>query len=211
MDLIGSVLPIEINHLCINKLWQTLKEIITGELSCRQKKINLLPLESQNSCSVCGGLVVAVQQHFAMANRFLSYRNLKGHCALLLFELRGITQTQRRFSESKLIKSILVQPYSCRQHNSWACLLSAGKWDGFYWFVWFFSLRQPPWMRLFKVYEHNDAPSRLAAVFLHSTALCCGGYISSVCCSVFSTGANLCDTVCILIMYTNFSAIYKQG
>lgn len=76
MDLIGSVLPMEMNDLCTNKLQQTLKWTITGELICKWKKFNLLPLRPQISYLVCGVSVAAVQQHFAMVKWFLSYSAL---------------------------------------------------------------------------------------------------------------------------------------
>lgn len=91
MDLVGSVLLMEMNNLCTNKLQQTLKQIITGELTCRQKNFNLLPLGLQISYLVSGSSVAAVKQHFAMAKQFLSYSDLKGHRASPMFKLRGLT------------------------------------------------------------------------------------------------------------------------
>lgn len=88
MDLVGSVLLMARNNPCTDKLLQTLKQIITGELTGRQKYFHLLPIGPQFSSSVCGGSVAAVQQHFAMAKRFLSYNDLKGHHASPMFKLR---------------------------------------------------------------------------------------------------------------------------
>lgn len=37
MELIGLFLVMEINYICTNKLWQTLEQMIAGELTYRWK------------------------------------------------------------------------------------------------------------------------------------------------------------------------------
>lgn len=44
INLLEAVLPMEMDNLCTDKLPQNLKETITGELMCRQKNFNFLPL-----------------------------------------------------------------------------------------------------------------------------------------------------------------------
>lgn len=118
MNLIEAVLPMEMDNLCTNKLPQNLKVTVTGELMCRQKNFTLLPLGPQ--FSVCGGSAGAAQQHLVKSKLFLSYNSLKDHNGLPMFELRGPTGTQRKFTESKLNENILVQPYHFRELNSQA-------------------------------------------------------------------------------------------
>lgn len=100
------------NHYCKNWTWwlsaadrneqslyqqilAILKHTITGELTCRWKNFCLLPLEPQISC-LCGDLVAAVQQHFAMTKQSLSYSDLKGHCVSPTFKLRTHVQTHQK-------------------------------------------------------------------------------------------------------------------
>lgn len=47
MNLIEPALPMEMDNLCTNKLHQTLKQTTTGELMCKQKNFDLLPLGPQ--------------------------------------------------------------------------------------------------------------------------------------------------------------------
>lgn len=51
---------------------------------------------------------------------FLSCNSLKDHHGLPMFELRGLTGTQRKFTESKLNENILVQPCHFGEVNSQA-------------------------------------------------------------------------------------------
>lgn len=138
MNLIEAVLPMEMDNLCTNKLPQNLKETTTGELMCKQKNFHLLPLGPRifyvwRFSSCCSTI---------KSKLFFSYNSLKDHHGIPMFELRGLIWTQRKFTESKLTENILVQPYHFRELNSQAWLFSAGKSEGFYWFLWFFSPRQ---------------------------------------------------------------------
>lgn len=60
----------------------------------------------------------AAQQHFVKSKLLVSYNSLKHHHGLPMFELRGLTGTQRKFTESKLNENILIYLYHFRELNS---------------------------------------------------------------------------------------------
>lgn len=151
---------------------------------------------------MCGDSVAAVQQRFAMAKRFLSYKDLKGHCASRMFKLRPHsdpekiqwTWTRRSWSIPTPSNSVIHRHVYSLQGNEMAF---AGLSGSFHW-----GSQKHPRMRLFMAHDRNDAPSRLAPV---CTALHCAvvdALDQSISCSVFCIGADLCDAVWILFMFS---------